>query len=149
MNGDHTSIDFEWDLFVMAGNPNLHKDEYAGSENVTAENMFNSHGGLIIDETGLVWIQTDGNYSNKGDFDGMGNNQILCADSVTGEIRRFLVGPSECEITGMTWSSDRRTIFVGIQHPGEKGNSSGPGGGNTVPRSTLIAINYQDGRQIV
>ena len=149
INGDHTSVDFEWDLFVMAGNPNLHKDEYAGSENVTAENMFNSPDGLIIDETGLVWIQTDGNYSNEGDFAGMGNNQMLCADSVTGEIRRFLVGPNECEITGMTWSSDRRTIFVGVQHPGEKGNSSWPGGGNTVPRSTLIAINRQDGRQIV
>lgn len=149
MNGDHTSVDFEWDLFIVVGNPKIHKDEYAGSENVTEENMFNSPDGLIIDETGLVWIQTDGNYSNEGEFAGMGNNQMLCADSVTGEIRRFLVGPNECEITGMTWSSDRRTIFVGVQHPGEKGNSSWPGGGNTVPRSTLIAINRQDGRQIV
>ena len=35
MNGDHTSVDFEWDLFIVVGNPKIHKDEYAGSENVT------------------------------------------------------------------------------------------------------------------
>ena len=149
LDGDHNSNEFEWDLFVMAGNPTVHNDTYAGSENINAENMFNSPDGLTVDNTGMVWIQTDGNYSNAKDFAGMGNNQMLCADSATGEIRRFLVGPKECEVTGMTWSSDRRTLFVGIQHPGEKGDSHWPGGRNSVPRSSVIAITRQDGRQIV
>ena len=35
----------------------------------------------------------------------MGNNQMLAGDPVTGEIRRFLVGPKECEVTGLTWSA--------------------------------------------
>ena len=67
---------------------------------------------------------------------------------ITGEIKRFLVGPRECEVTGITWSQDCKTIFVGIQHPGEKGNSNFPEGGNSVPRSSVIAIRKKDGSEI-
>ncbi len=143
--GDHTVNGFDWDLFVLAGNPTVHADLYGGSDNINADNMFNSPDGLKFDQNGLLWIQTDGNYSNEGDFVGQGNNQMLAADPVTGEIRRFLVGPNECEVTGMTWSSDRRTMFVGIQHPGEKGNSHWPEGGDATPRSAVIAITRDDG----
>lgn len=143
--GDHMSDDFDWDLFVMAGNPTVHDDAYAGSKNVDAENMFNSPDGLVFDSNGLLWIQTDGNYSNAKDFAGQGNNQMLVGDPATGEIRRFLVGPKECEVTGLTWSPDRRTMFVGIQHPGEKLGSHWPAGGDSVPRSAVIAIRRDDG----
>ena len=34
------------------------------------------------------------------------------------ELFRFLTGPKECEITGLAESSDGRTLFVNIQHPG-------------------------------
>ena len=145
---DHTADAFEWDLFVLAGNPTVHNDDRAGSSNVNAGNMFNSPDGIIFDQKGLLWIQTDGKYTNEGDFAGHGNNQMLVADPASGEIRRFMVGPNECEVTGMCWSSDRKTIFVGIQHPGEKGNSSFPEGGQSVPRSGVVAIRRDDGGQI-
>ncbi len=147
-NGDHAATGFSWSLFVMAGNPTVHRDAYAGSNNVTADNMFNSPDGLKFDSKGGLWIQTDGNYSNKKGFAGQGNNQMLLGDPATGEIRRFLVGPMECEITGIAWSGDRRTLFVGIQHPGEKGKSHFPGGGDSVPRSSVIAISRDDGGAI-
>ena len=119
-NSDHASGDFKWDLFVMAGNPETAEGLYKGSENINKNNMFNSPDGIAFDSKGNLWIQTDGKYSNSGKFAGMGNNQMLCANPRTGEISRFLVGPKECEITGITWSSDRKTMFVGVQHPGEK-----------------------------
>jgi len=144
-NEDHTAPAFAWDLFVVAGNPTVHSDAYAGSDNVNADNMFNSPDGLAFDTTGLLWIQTDGNYSNDADFAGMGNNQMLVGDPDSGEIRRFMTGPKECEITGVTWSADRRTMFVGIQHPGEKGGSHFPEGGNAVPRSCIVAVRRDDG----
>lgn len=147
-NENHTSDTFQWDLFVLAGNPTVHRDAYAGSANINAGNMFNSPDGLKFDSNGFLWIQTDGKYSNKGDFAGMGNNQMLVGDPATGEIQRFMVGPNECEITGLTWSDDKKTIFVGIQHPGTRGNSHFPGGGKSVPRSSIIAVTRDDGRTI-
>jgi len=70
---------------------------------------------------------------------------MLAGDPSTGEIRRFLVGPNECEVTGLTWSPDKRTMFVGIQHPGERGNSHWPEGGDAVARSAVVAIKRDDG----
>ena len=147
-NGDHTAPGFSWDLYVVAGNPSVHSDDRAGSKNVTAQNMFNSPDGLVFDSKGRLWIQTDGVDNNEDHFAGMGHNQMLIGDPATGEIRRFMVGPADAEVTGLAWSPDRRTAFVGIQHPGDKGNSHFPGGGASVPRSTVIAIMRDDGGEI-
>jgi uncharacterized protein len=136
---DHTSDTFKWDIFVMAGNPDVHKDAYAGSPNINSGNMFNSPDGMMFDANGLLWIQTDGDDSNEEDFLGQGNNQMLVGDPVTGEIARFLTGPKGSEVTGLTVSADRRTIFVGIQHPGEGFPEAG------LPRSTIIAVRRDDG----
>ncbi len=144
--GDHLSNAFSWDLYVVAGNPAVHKGANAGSANVTPDNMFNSPDGLAFDRNGMLWIQTDGNYKNAKGFAGQGNNQMLVGDPVTGEIRRFMVGPRQCEVTGLEWSADGRTMFVGIQHPGEWGGDSHfPDGGDTTPRSAVIAVTHDDG----
>jgi secreted PhoX family phosphatase len=37
---------------------------------------------------------------------------MLCADPKTKEIRLFLVGPKECEITGLTFTPDQKTLFI-------------------------------------
>ena len=119
--GDGTALTFAWDLFVLAGQPTV-TGARAPSANVTADNLFNSPDGLSFDSFGRLWIQTDGSYANSGDFANMGNNQMLVGDVATKTIRRFLVGPSGCEVTGITWTPDRKTMFVNIQHPGEVGN---------------------------
>ncbi|MEZ5848297.1 MAG: PhoX family phosphatase [Geminicoccaceae bacterium] len=137
---DHAGNGFDWDLYVMAGNPEVYNNVYGGSGNVTPGNMFNSPDGMAFDQNGLVWIQTDGDDSNAGDFAGMGNNQMLVGDPATGEIARFLTGPNGCEVTGLAWSSDRRTMFVGIQHPG----GHWPDGGDVLPRSSVIAVKRDD-----
>ncbi|MEM9523500.1 MAG: PhoX family phosphatase [Pseudomonadota bacterium] len=141
-HGDnHAANTFDWDLYVMAGNPDVHADgPYAGTANINAGNLFNSPDGMQIDTAGLIWIQTDGDDSNEGEFAGMGNNQMLAGDPVTGEIRRFLTGPKGSEVTGLTWSSDRRTMFVGIQHP----DRPFPDGENSLPRSAVIVVKRDD-----
>jgi secreted PhoX family phosphatase len=71
-------------------------------------------------------------------------------------LRRFLIGPKECEITGVDTTPDGRTLFVGIQHPGEDGTPAAPSSnwpasqaGNapaaTRPRSAIVAITKNDG----
>ncbi|QIL86735.1 PhoX family phosphatase (plasmid) [Vibrio sp. HDW18] len=145
--GDHTSDVFAWDLYLLAGNPTVHKGTLnAGSANITAQNMFNSPDGIGFDAAGRLWIQTDGNYSNQGDFAGQGNNQMLCGDPITGEVKRFLTGPIASEITGLTFTPDYKTMFVGVQHPGEEAAPSHfPYGGTTKPRSTVMIITRDDG----
>jgi hypothetical protein len=72
-------------------------------------------------------------------------------------LRRFLVGPKECEITGIAETPDGKTIFVNIQHPGENTapnfatgafGSHWPDGGLSRPRSATIAITKDDGGEI-
>ncbi len=147
-SGDHTATGFAWDIYALAGNPVIGTGPDAGSDNINEDNMFNSPDGLKFDSNGFLWIQTDGNYSNQEAFAGQGNNQMLAGDPRTGEIRRFLVGPKEAEVTGLTWSADKRTMFVGIQHPGERGNGNWPEGGDSVPRSAVIAVRREDGQVV-
>ena len=127
----------------------------------------------------LMWIQTD-----DGAYTDVTNNQMLVsqpgvvgdggAKTITntiadasgtrstrigaapgGNLRRFLVGPKECEITGIDSTPDGRTVFVNIQHPGENGDpanitSHWPDSQTTTtttarPRSATIAITKNDG----
>jgi secreted PhoX family phosphatase len=72
-------------------------------------------------------------------------------------LKRFLVGPIGCEITGVDTTPDGRTLFVGIQHPGEAGTSAAPdshwpdsqatgtAGATVRPRSAVVAITKLDG----
>lgn len=157
--GNPSALTFEWDIFVLAGNPNVHPegDLRAGSSNINKDNTFNSPDGLAIDPRGLVWIQTDGNYGNSGQYEGQGNNQMLVADPVSKEIRRFMVGPKGCEVTGITWTPDMKYLFINIQHPGEGPGvtaaqtdptavSTWPDGAQaTRPRPATVVIWRQDG----
>ncbi|MGH1446564.1 MAG: PhoX family protein [Cognatishimia sp.] len=137
---NHAADTFAWDLYVMAGNPTVYKNAYAGSENVNAGNMFNSPDGMAFSSDGMLWIQTDGDYKNQGDFEGMGNNQMLVGDPETGEIARFMTVPNRAEVTGLCWSADKTVAFVGVQHPG---GSWPDGTGN--PRSSVVAVWRKDG----
>ncbi|OYZ65936.1 MAG: phosphatase, partial [Sulfuricurvum sp. 24-42-5] len=71
----------------------------------------------------------------------------------TTKLKRFLVGPKRCEVTGITETPDGKTIFVNIQHPGEDGtttvfNSNWPAGGTSRPRSATIVITKNDGKTV-
>jgi len=145
--GNHDNPEFDWDLFVLAGNPQVYEEGLnRGSDNINQTNMFCGPDGIRFDKSGRLWILTDGNYTNFGNFSGMGNNQMLCADPSSGEIRRFATGPIGCEITGIVFTPDQRTVFVGVQHPGGKIFSSHfPAGGDSKPRSTIMMIQRSDG----
>ncbi len=81
---------------------------------------------------------------------------IVGAEATPATLRRFLIGPNESEITGVDSTPDGRTLFVGIQHPGEDvaspdaptsnwpANQAGPAPG-ARPRSAVIAVTKNDG----
>jgi secreted PhoX family phosphatase len=115
---DFDGTAFEWNHFVLAGDPANTRAEANG--NVKGD-AFGCPDGLWVDSRGVLWIQTDMSTSamGKGDLARLGNNVMLAADPRTGEVRRFLTGPAGCEVTGATGTPDGRTMFINIQHPGE------------------------------
>lgn len=155
---DWTEPTFSWDIFALAGDPAnpAHGSTIVGDK-------YGSPDGIYVAPSGRLWIQTDVSGSSinpenrAGAYDGFGNNQMLCADPVTRETRRFLVGPNVCEVTGVFLTPDETTMFVGIQHPGEaptgvnsptnpKRYSSWPdGAAGGRPRSSTIVITKDDG----
>lgn len=75
-------------------------------------------------------------------------------DATPATVRRFLTGPKECEITGVDTTPDGRTMFVGIQHPGEDGAPAAPSSnwpqsqtGTTSgrPRSGVVVVTRTSG----
>jgi secreted PhoX family phosphatase len=153
--GNAASTGFAWDHFVQAGNP-----AWPGADTRyprADDDAFGSPDGLHFDSGGLLWIQTDmsGQAIGTGAHAALGNNQLLCAEPASGRIRRFLVGPKGCEITGCVVTPDRRTLFVNVQHPGERRddgsgtpNSAWPDGGapgSARPRSATVVVQRRDG----
>jgi uncharacterized protein len=154
--GDFTATNFTWDHFVQAGDPQNTRTEAKG--NIKGD-IFACPDGLIFDARGVLWVQTDAHASQmyKGELERIGNNQLLAANPTTGEHRRFLTGPVNCEITGTVLTPDCKTMFLNIQHPGETPNdradpadpkkfSSWPEGASGArPRSATVVVTKDDG----
>ncbi len=117
-DGDFDGLAFEWNHLVLAGDPANERAEAKG--NIKGD-IYACPDGITVDAQGLLWIQTDmgPTVMHKGELQRVGNNQMLACDLASGETRRFLVGPTNCEITGATWTPDGRTLFINVQHPGE------------------------------
>jgi secreted PhoX family phosphatase len=127
---------FSWDIFLLSG-------PQGDSSNLDENSIHASPDGLWFDQRGVLWIQTDmsGSQETSGPF---GNNQMLAVNpNDPSDIRRFLVGPPLCEVTGIITTPNGRTAFVNIQHP--DGTSHWPDGGNARPRSATVIITRDDG----
>lgn len=127
----HVGLDFKWDYFLIA-------EKTHGTEE-----SFSDPDGIYADPDGRLFIETDG-----GQKDGL-NNQLLVADTRTGEIRRLFTGVTGDEITGLTMTPDRRTLFINTQHPGNGDpsltNFPAQTDGVTIPRDCTFVITRKDG----
>jgi len=157
--GDVGATTFDWDIFVECG------DSLSTSPNLQGNIMgddFGAPDGLWFDQDGRLWIQTDQQGDGAGDWANIGGNTMLCADPNTRQITRFLNSPANCEVTGVVSTPDGKTMFVGIQHPGEDWApggftakstwpDSGVNGPTTQagvvnkPRSSVVVITKDDG----
>jgi uncharacterized protein len=117
-DGDFDGAGFTWNHLVLAGDPTNTRAEAKG--NIKGD-IYGCPDGITFDNRGVLWIQTDAHATQmyKDEFKNIGNNQMLACDPKTGETKRFLTGPTNCEITGCTFTPDGKTMFISIQHPGE------------------------------
>lgn len=155
-DGDFDAETFVWNHLVLAGDPANARPEARGDIH---GDLFACPDGLAFDPRGILWICTDigPNALNQGEMQRLGNNQLLACDTASGEVRRFLTGPVNCEITGCTFTPDGTTMFVNIQHPGEtpseRTNPDDPRRFSNWPdflpdgrpRSATLAIRRRDG----
>ena len=180
----NASATFSWDVYLFGAQ----SDAAPGMVNLsslTADQDFSSPDGLAFSKsTGICWIQTDdGAYTDVtncmmlaglpgqvGDGKkvtlayGATNVDTFVGKTPTADtLKRFLVGPVDCELTGIAETPDGKTLFVNIQHPGEgtaqanladptKYTSQWPGnagyGSGKRPRSATIVITKNDGGRI-
>lgn len=149
-NGDSPlATSFTWEIFLLAGNPDLAEANLKGNIN---GDYFSSPDGLRIDPQGRLWVQTDHNLTgNAGTLNGaavnmtqaFGNNSMYHVDQTSKASKRFLVGPTGCEITGIAYTPDLRNFFINIQHPTGNWPVSGQ-----QPRSSTIVVRRTDGQPV-
>jgi hypothetical protein len=159
-----TATTFTWDLFVQCGDKKTAKvlgstyntagaDGYKGDIN---GDDYGAPDGLWFDYSGRLWIQTDQAGDGRGDWLNIGGNVMMCADPNTKETRRFLTSPTDCEVTGVVMTPDQKTMFINIQHPGDRGTPTNPTassnwphsqgyGPSGRPRSATVVITRRDG----
>jgi uncharacterized protein len=191
--GEPAATSFNWDVYLFGAESGA-DGATVNLSGLTADNDFSSPDGLWFSEaTGFSWVQTDdGNYTDvtncmllagmagtRGDgvkttvnYPATATTAAKSVDTYVGkkptaaELKRFLVGPNECEITGITETPDGKAIFVNVQHPGEnttqtnladptKWTSYWPdavkGAAGAVPkrpRSATIVVTKNDGGQV-
>jgi len=130
----HVGQSFSWNIYALAT-----EITDAGGQ------MFGSPDGIWADPDGRIFVQTD------GDQPGKNNDQMLVASAVGKEFKRLFTGVKGCEVTGVTVTPDRKTMFVNLQHPGDGSpavtNFPEPYTGATgaVPRDCTIVITRKNG----
>ena len=155
-DGDYDGATFAWDHLVLAGDP---ANERADAKGNIKGDIFGCPDGIVFDARGVLWVQTDvhATQMGQGEFKNLPVNQMLACNPRTGEMRRFLTAPVNCEVTGVAFTPDMRTMFINIQHPGETPTdrsdpkqpdrfSNWPEGkAGARPRSATVVIRRKDG----
>lgn len=157
---DAEAKEFRWEVFILAGDP---AEEglasvaiagrlapavayYAGRSDSKGLSAFANPDNLGFDPAGNLWIVTDGTQPDNNN-----NGCFVCPTEGPdrGFVRQFMSGPVGAEIAGATFSPDGKTLFLNVQHPGsgssiEEPDSHWPDGGDSQPRSSLIAVRSID-----
>ncbi|MDF2487872.1 MAG: hypothetical protein K0S77_494 [Pseudomonas sp.] len=157
-------LSFNWDIFVFGANAAGTAD--INRSGLTELNQFASPDGMSFDSRGILWFQTDNGESTLTSYT---NDQMLAViptDLVDAngtqvpvnaqnqvDLRRFFVGPNGCEVTGIAFTPDNKSLFVNIQHPGnwpytDVATAVTPAGTTVRPRASTVVIQRDDGGEI-
>ena len=155
---------FNWEIFLFGAPSDAAAD--VNRSGLTDLNQLASPDGLVFDDRGIMWVQTDNGASEVTEetndqmlaiipsklVDESGAQKVLTSDNQA-ELKRFFVGPNGCEVTGLAFTPDYKHFFANIQHPGNWPFSSDaaevtPSGTSVRPRAAVVAIAKNDGGTI-
>jgi uncharacterized protein len=131
--GDHGAMHFTSETFIAGGQ----------------ETGFASPDNLAFDSNGNLWMTTDMSGMHKDPYSAYGNNSLFVIPATgpnAGIAIRVGNAPMDAEFTGPCFSPDGKTLFLSVQHPGERSPFGGPytshwpDGNNAIPKSAVISI---------
>jgi len=131
----HESLSFKHDTYLAGGE----------------ETGFACPDNMAFDHAGNLWITSDisGSVANKPPFESFGNNGLYLvprSGPQAGQVIPVASAPIDAELTGPYFSPDGKTLFLSVQHPGEKSksldelSSNWPEGGNNIPKPSVVCI---------
>lgn len=181
------STRFRWDVYLFGAESDADAS-LINLSGLTADQDFSSPDGIGFGAgTDICWIRTDDSAMTDrsngmmlaaapgrlgdGTFLKLDHGDLSVATRLgarpgTHELKRFMVGPVDQEMTGVAETPDGRVLFVNVQHPGSAtavdaakqpsrytshwpGNTGyGPGGDQARPRSATVMITRDDGGTI-
>jgi uncharacterized protein len=146
---------FDWRIFLVAGDPADSSTYFAGYDK-SKVSAISCPDNVEFDPAGNLWISTDGSPSAlPGTNDGL--YAVPTAGSERGLVKRFLTVPFGAECSGPLISSDAKSVFVSVQHPGETSGSTVDSPSSTwpdrrsqkpFPRPSVAVVYREDGGRV-
>lgn len=109
---------------------------------------------MAFDPSGNLWFTSDisGSSINKAPYEPYGNNGLFMVPNWgnnKGKVLQIAAAPVDAEFTGPFFSPKGDTLFLSVQHPGERSSSiesltsNWPDGGNDIPKPSVICVRGQ------
>ena len=109
---------------------------------------------MAFDPSGNLWFTSDisGSSINKAPYEPYGNNGLFMVPNWgnnKGKVLQIAAAPVDAEFTGPFFSPNGDTLFLSVQHPGERSSSiesltsNWPDGGNDIPKPSVICVRGQ------
>lgn len=149
---DGASLRFRWSSFCASGELSEGGAGFANPDN------------LCFDPAGNLWVLTDisaasqnaevvregESAAGRDRFAGVFGSSALFMIPTRGPregiAHCFATGPTECELCGVTFSSDGETLFLSVQHPGEQHGTRGrTGSGLPTEVERRVRVAARDG----
>ena len=126
-------------------------DSFKAQDFLVGGEDFSCPDNLAFDKEGNLWFATDisGGAMNKPPYEKFKNNGLFyvpMSGRDAGKVKQIASAPTDAELTGLSFSPDGKTLFLSVQHPGEKSpnlqqlTSHWPRGGSERPLSSVVAI---------
>ena len=115
---DHAATTFGWKLLLVCGEPESPETYFAGYEGPVSP--ISCPDNVAFDSLGNLWISTDG--SQLGGHDGLFRCPVAGPDR--GKVQQFLTVPKGAETCGPLVANEDKSIWIAVQHPGEKTGST-------------------------
>ena len=141
-DGDFTGSRAEWDLLVKAGDPKNPEVDALWNSATSDNGWFACPDNGVIDPQGRLWVSTDSSTKART----TGTNDGLWALETVGPLRgkskMFFRVPNGAELCGPEFSDDGESLFLAVQHPGDREEL---GGGVRLNTATTLWPDFVEG----